>query len=127
MAQKLTSRRVASSCTSCSGKAIRASYGHFHHCAMPATLTSCLLCSGLPPFYGRSEKEIFSAILHGRAEFESNAWHTVSPEAKDLVHRCPCCFLLILAVLSLSCICMYDQLLSDCWRMQHASLCHCVQ
>ena len=45
-----------------------------------------LLC-GLPPFYGRTEKEIFAAVRRGRPEYESSAWQTVSAEAKDLVQR----------------------------------------
>ena len=55
-----------------------------------------ILLSGLPPFYGRSEHEIFAAVRRGNPEYESSGWQTVSPDAKDLVQRWvqgpECCF-----------------------------------
>ena len=43
-----------------------------------------LLC-GSPPFYGKSEKEIFQKILDGNISFKHKIWSKVSDEAKNLV------------------------------------------
>ena len=43
-----------------------------------------LLC-GSPPFYGKSEKEIFKKILDGNFTFRHKIWNKVSSEAKNLV------------------------------------------
>ena len=43
-----------------------------------------LLC-GSPPFYGKSEKEIFQKILDGSISFKHKIWSKVSDEAKNLV------------------------------------------
>ena len=43
-----------------------------------------LLC-GSPPFYGKSEKEIFQRILDGSISFKHKIWSKISDEAKNLV------------------------------------------
>lgn len=43
-----------------------------------------LLC-GLPPFWGNSDKEVFTSILRGHLDFESAPWPCISEEAKNLV------------------------------------------
>ncbi|KDD73135.1 protein kinase, partial [Helicosporidium sp. ATCC 50920] len=52
-----------------------------------------VLLSGLPPFWGRSEQDIFQSILRGALDFETPPWPSVSPEAKamvsSLLHRDP--------------------------------------
>ncbi|MBA0644953.1 hypothetical protein Goklo_013118 [Gossypium klotzschianum] len=45
-----------------------------------------LLC-GFPPFWAESENGIFSAILRGEIDFESDPWPAISPQAKDLVTK----------------------------------------
>ena len=46
-----------------------------------------LLC-GSPPFYGKSEKEIFQKILDGNIDFNKNKiWTKISDEAKNLVKK----------------------------------------
>ena len=46
-----------------------------------------LLC-GSPPFYGKSEKEIFQKILDGNVDFNKNKiWLKISDEAKNLVTK----------------------------------------
>ena len=57
-----------------------------------ADLWSCgvilyILLSGMPPFYGGSEREIFDRILAGHVDFETAPWPSISPEAKDCVAR----------------------------------------
>ncbi|CAI9097550.1 OLC1v1034007C1 [Oldenlandia corymbosa var. corymbosa] len=46
-----------------------------------------ILLSGVPPFWGESEKEIFKEVLHGDLDFSSDPWPRISEEAKDLVRR----------------------------------------
>eukprot|EP00803_Ostreobium_quekettii_P007401 evm.model.scf_390.4 EVM.evm.TU.scf_390.4 scf_390:79168-83187(+) len=46
-----------------------------------------ILLSGVPPFYGESEREIRDAILQGDVDFESEPWPRVSEQAKDAVRR----------------------------------------
>ena len=45
-----------------------------------------LLC-GSPPFYGKSEKEIFQRILDGNINFKHKIWCKISEEAKNLVTK----------------------------------------
>eukprot|EP00897_Mesotaenium_endlicherianum_P008281 jgi/Mesen1/7481/ME000039S06700 len=44
-----------------------------------------ILLSGIPPFCGESDKEIFAAIRKGRPNFKRQIWRSVSSEAKDLI------------------------------------------
>ncbi|XP_051152566.1 calcium-dependent protein kinase 26-like isoform X2 [Andrographis paniculata] len=46
-----------------------------------------ILLSGVPPFWGESEQEIFEEILHGDVDFDSDPWPEISESAKDLVKR----------------------------------------
>ncbi|AQK62480.1 calcium-dependent protein kinase 10 [Zea mays] len=45
-----------------------------------------LLC-GVPPFWAENEQGIFEEVLHGRLDFESEPWPSISDGAKDLVRR----------------------------------------
>ena len=44
-----------------------------------------LPCSGVPPFWGETEQQIFSSILDGRIDFESDPWPNLSKGSKDAV------------------------------------------
>ncbi|CAI9765926.1 unnamed protein product [Fraxinus pennsylvanica] len=46
----------------------------------------CLL-SGVPPFWGESEQEIFEDVLYGDLDFSSDPWPKISQSAKDLVKK----------------------------------------
>lgn len=46
-----------------------------------------ILLSGVPPFWGGSERAIFDAVLRGHVDFESKPWPSISESAKDLVRR----------------------------------------
>ncbi|KAK1273144.1 Calcium-dependent protein kinase 33 [Acorus gramineus] len=46
-----------------------------------------ILLSGVPPFWGETEKEIFDAILEGKIDFTSDPWPSVSDSAKHLVQK----------------------------------------
>ncbi|XP_009787542.1 calcium-dependent protein kinase 26-like [Nicotiana tabacum] len=46
-----------------------------------------ILLSGVPPFWGESEQEIFDEVLHGDIDFELDPWPKISQGAKDLVRR----------------------------------------
>lgn len=46
-----------------------------------------ILLSGMPPFWGDNEKEIFTSILRGQLDFQTAPWPSISPAAKDLLHR----------------------------------------
>ncbi|XP_020233115.1 calcium-dependent protein kinase 10 [Cajanus cajan] len=46
-----------------------------------------ILLSGVPPFWGESEQEIFEAILHHELDFTSDPWPVISESAKDLVRK----------------------------------------
>ncbi|CAM9920209.1 unnamed protein product [Scytosiphon promiscuus] len=45
-----------------------------------------LLC-GYPPFYGKTDKEIFCSVRRGEYDFPGPEWDTVSDEAKAFVRR----------------------------------------
>ncbi|CAD6206963.1 unnamed protein product [Miscanthus lutarioriparius] len=45
-----------------------------------------LLC-GVPPFWAENEQGIFEEVLHGRLDFESEPWPSITEGAKDLVRR----------------------------------------
>lgn len=46
-----------------------------------------ILLSGVPPFWGETEQEIFDEVLHGDLDFTSNPWPSISESAKDLVTK----------------------------------------
>ncbi|XVF51396.1 hypothetical protein PTKIN_Ptkin04bG0182000 [Pterospermum kingtungense] len=46
-----------------------------------------ILLSGVPPFYGETEKSIFDSILRGFIDFLSDPWPSISSSAKDLVKK----------------------------------------
>ncbi|GMJ14762.1 calcium dependent protein kinase 1 [Hibiscus trionum] len=46
-----------------------------------------VLLSGVPPFWGESEQEIFDEILKGELDFKSDPWPSISQSAKDLVSK----------------------------------------
>ncbi|XP_018721792.2 calcium-dependent protein kinase 1 [Eucalyptus grandis] len=46
-----------------------------------------ILLSGVPPFWGEFEEEIFEEVLHGDLDFSSDPWPKISASAKDLVRR----------------------------------------
>lgn len=41
-----------------------------------------ILLSGMPPFYGDNEQQIFDAILRNKVDFDSDPWPKVSEPAK---------------------------------------------
>lgn len=45
-----------------------------------------MLC-GYPPFYSKSDNEIFRLVLNGNYSFRGKEWADVSPSAKDLVRN----------------------------------------
>ncbi|KAL9319324.1 hypothetical protein ACSQ67_015841 [Phaseolus vulgaris] len=46
-----------------------------------------ILLSGVPPFWGETEQEIFDAILRFQLDFSSDPWPSISASAKDLVRK----------------------------------------
>jgi calcium-dependent protein kinase len=46
-----------------------------------------ILLSGLPPFWGDNEEQIFKMVLKGKVEFETDPWPKISSQAKDLVKQ----------------------------------------
>jgi calcium-dependent protein kinase len=46
-----------------------------------------ILLSGVPPFWGETEQQIFDSILKGKLDFESAPWPSISDEAKDCVRQ----------------------------------------
>lgn len=44
-----------------------------------------ILLSGVPPFYGEDDKEIFQRVLNGKYDMNSPVWDEVSPQAKNLI------------------------------------------
>lgn len=55
-----------------------------------ADLWSCgvilyILLSGVPPFWGDTEQQIFDSILKGKIDFKTDPWPKISRGAKDAV------------------------------------------
>ncbi|GMY28175.1 calcium-dependent protein kinase 29 isoform X2 [Fagus crenata] len=46
-----------------------------------------ILLSGVPPFWGETEKAIFAAILEAKLDLQSSPWPSISASAKDLITR----------------------------------------
>lgn len=46
-----------------------------------------MMLSGSPPFNGKTDKDIFQAILEGKFSFPEKKWSHISDEAKDLVSK----------------------------------------
>ncbi|XWS66550.1 hypothetical protein CRYUN_Cryun05aG0209300 [Craigia yunnanensis] len=46
-----------------------------------------ILLSGVPPFWGETEQEIFGEVLRGDLDFTSDPWPSISESAKDLVTK----------------------------------------
>ncbi|XP_030950809.1 calcium-dependent protein kinase 29-like isoform X3 [Quercus lobata] len=46
-----------------------------------------ILLSGVPPFWGETEKAIFEAILEGKLDLQSPPWPSISASAKDLIKQ----------------------------------------
>lgn len=46
-----------------------------------------ILLSGLPPFWGDNEEQIFKMVLKGHVDFATEPWPKISSAAKDLVKR----------------------------------------
>ena len=70
----------------CAAQVLRRHYSH------QADIWSCgvilyILLSGVPPFWGESEQQIFDSILKGNLDFQSDPWPQISAEAKDCVKQ----------------------------------------
>lgn len=46
-----------------------------------------ILLSGLPPFWGKNEEEIFGMVLKGKLDFSTDPWPRVSENAKDVITK----------------------------------------
>ena len=46
-----------------------------------------ILLSGLPPFWGDNEEQIFKMVLKGHVDFGTDPWPKISAAAKDLVSQ----------------------------------------
>ena len=62
------------------------------HYTSEADIWSCgiilyILLSGVPPFWGETENQIFNAILKGKIDFQSDPWPLISAGAKDCVQK----------------------------------------
>jgi calcium-dependent protein kinase len=49
-----------------------------------------ILLSGMPPFFGNTDREIFNEILCGKLNFKSEPWPRVSEGAKDCIRKMLC-------------------------------------
>nr|GMC86181.1 calcium-dependent protein kinase 26-like [Ipomoea batatas] len=46
-----------------------------------------ILLSGVPPFWGETEQDIFEEVVNGELDFKAEAWTKISDSAKDLVTK----------------------------------------
>lgn len=46
-----------------------------------------IMLSGLPPFWGDTEDQIFKMVLKGHLDFQTDPWPSLSAESKDCVRR----------------------------------------
>ncbi|CAL9090065.1 unnamed protein product [Musa textilis] len=46
-----------------------------------------ILLSGVPPFWAETEQGIFEEVLHGKLDFQSEPWPSISNSAKELVRK----------------------------------------
>lgn len=46
-----------------------------------------ILLSGLPPFWGDTEEQIFKMVLKGHLDFQTDPWPSISEAAKDCVRK----------------------------------------
>jgi len=46
-----------------------------------------ILLSGVPPFYGENDQQIFEAVIRAPVDFESSPWPKISKPAKDVVQH----------------------------------------
>ncbi|GAV75499.1 efhand domain-containing protein/Pkinase domain-containing protein/PseudoU_synth_2 domain-containing protein/EF_hand_5 domain-containing protein [Cephalotus follicularis] len=46
-----------------------------------------ILLSGVPPFWGETEKAIFEEVLKGKLDLQSSPWPSISASAKDLIKK----------------------------------------
>ncbi|MCO5554858.1 hypothetical protein L7F22_008394 [Adiantum nelumboides] len=49
-----------------------------------------VMLSGVPPFWGKTDEDIFNAIREASLEFTGTSWNSVSFSAKDLIRRMLC-------------------------------------
>lgn len=49
-----------------------------------------ILLSGVPPFYGETETQIFENILQAEIDLETSPWPRISNAAKDAVKQMLC-------------------------------------
>ncbi|KAE8732683.1 Calcium-dependent protein kinase 1 [Hibiscus syriacus] len=52
-----------------------------------AGVITYILLSGVPPFWGETEQEIFNEVLNGELDFSTDPWPNISESAKELVRK----------------------------------------
>ncbi|KAL4341683.1 hypothetical protein GQ457_08G011550 [Hibiscus cannabinus] len=52
-----------------------------------AGVITYILLSGVPPFWGETEQDIFNEVLNGELDFSSDPWPNISESAKELVTK----------------------------------------
>ncbi|XP_019153837.1 PREDICTED: calcium-dependent protein kinase 26-like [Ipomoea nil] len=52
-----------------------------------AGVIAYILLSGVPPFWGETEQDIFEAVVNGDLDFKSEPWAKISESAKDVVRK----------------------------------------
>lgn len=48
-------------------------------------MISYILLCGYPPFYGKTDKDIFASVRRGEYDFPGLEWDTVSDAAKEFI------------------------------------------